>query len=244
MAVGASLKELENRIGYNFVKRELLNQAVTHSSYANERKIRKSEDYERLEFLGDAVLELITSEYLFCANKEMPEGKLTRLRASIVCEPALAECAKKIELGRFMLLGKGEESTGGRERESIIADVMEALIGALYLDGGFEAAKTFVNRYILCDVEDRISFHDSKTILQEMIQTVPNQTLSYELIEETGPDHNKEFSVYALLNGDRVGFGRGKTKKAAEQHAAYEAIGLLKGRMVDGEGKCDRNGLE
>lgn len=228
MATGCSLGELENRIGYQFEKKELLKQAVTHSSYANEQKIRKSQDYERLEFLGDAVLELITSEYLFRTNSDMPEGKLTRFRSSIVCEPALAECAKGIELGGFMLLGKGEEATGGRLRESIISDVMEALIGALYLDGGFEAARDFVHRFILTDVENKISFHDSKTILQEMIQTIPNQKLVYELIEEKGPDHNKEFSVQALLNGERVGFGRGKTKKAAEQQAAYEAIRRLR----------------
>ncbi len=228
MGMGDSLKELENRIGYHFANRELAWQALTHSSYANERKIRKGEDYERLEFLGDAVLELVTSEFLFQNNQDMSEGKLTRMRASIVCEPSLAECAKKIELGRFILLGKGEESTGGRQRESIISDVMEALIGALFLDGGLEAAKAFVHRFILEDAENRIRFHDSKTILQELIQTMPNQSLVYELIEETGPDHNKEFSVYATLNGRRIGFGRGKTKKAAEQHAAYEAIGQLK----------------
>ncbi len=228
MGMGDSLKELENRIGYHFIKQELATQALTHSSYANELKIRKGEDYERLEFLGDAVLELITSEYLFQNNREMSEGKLTRMRASIVCEPSLADCAKKIELGRFILLGKGEEATGGRQRESIISDVMEALIGALFLDGGLEAARSFVHHFILDDAENRIRFHDSKTILQEMIQTVPNQSLVYELIEETGPDHNKEFSVYALLNGKRIGFGRGRTKKAAEQLAAYEAIGRLK----------------
>lgn len=223
-----SLEELEKRIGYQFQKKGLLKQALTHSSYANEQKIRRSGDYERLEFLGDAVLELLTSEFLFHEHPDMTEGKMTKLRSAIVCEPALAGCAKKVELGRFILLGKGEEATGGRDRESIIADVLEALIGAMYLDGGFAAARRFVNTFILADSEHKVFFHDSKTVLQEMIQTRPNQQLVYELLEESGPDHNKEFTVQALLNDKRVGFGRGRTKKAAEQQAAYEAILLLK----------------
>lgn len=224
MASGYTLSELETRIGYVFENKALLKQALTHSSYANEQKIRKNGDYERLEFLGDAVLELIASEYLFRSHPDMPEGKLTKMRSSVVCEPALAQCAKDIDLGSFMLLGKGEEATGGRFRESITSDVMEALIGALYLDGGFEAALTFVHKYVLSDLENRILFYDSKTVLQEMIQTKPNQKLIYELIEEKGPDHDKEFSVEAILNGQKVGAGQGKTKKAAEQKAAYEAI--------------------
>ena len=179
-------EELEKRIGYQFQKRELLKQALTHSSHANEQKIRRRGDYERLEFLGDAVLELLASEFLFHEHPDMPEGKLTRLRSAIVCEPALAGCAKKVELGKFILLGKGEEGTGGRERESIIADVLEALIGAMYLDGGFTAARKFVQEFILADSENKVFFHDSKTILQEMIQTRPNQQLVYELLEESG----------------------------------------------------------
>ncbi len=228
MKVGYSLEELEKRIGYRFRKKELLKQALTHSSHANEQKIRKNGDYERLEFLGDAVLELLTSEYLFHKHPHMPEGKLTKLRSSIVCEPALAQCAKTIELGMFMLLGKGEEATGGRLRESITSDVLEALIGAMYLDGGFAVAKGFVEAFILADSDNRIFFQDSKTILQEMIQTRPNQRLVYQLLEEKGPDHDKEFTVEALLNDKRIGFGRGRTKKSAEQQAAYEAILLLK----------------
>ena len=230
MASGYAREELENRIGYVFENKALLKQALTHSSYANEQKIRKNGDYERLEFLGDAVLELMTSEYLFEANPDMPEGKLTKLRSSVVCEPALAQCAKDIDLGSFMLLGKGEEATGGRFRESIISDVMEALIGAIYLDGGYKAAHKFVNKFVLQDIDNRILFYDSKTVLQEMIQTKPNQKLVYELIEEKGPDHDKEFSVEAVLNGKKVGAGQGKTKKAAEQKAAYEAILLLRSR--------------
>lgn len=228
-----SLEELEKRIGYRFQKKELLKQAITHSSYANELKIRKQGDYERLEFLGDAVLELLSSEYLFYRHMDMPEGKLTRLRSSIVCEPALAGCAKKIELSMFILLGRGEEATGGRLRESIISDVLEALIGAIYLDGGLDCARNFVHRFILEDSENTIFFHDSKTILQEMIQTKPGQKLIYELLEESGPDHNKEFVVQALLNDKRVGFGRGRSKKSAEQQAAYEAILFLKKQDED-----------
>lgn len=229
MAKGYALDELEKRIDYQFKNKALLKQALTHSSYANEQRIRKNGDYERLEFLGDAVLELVSSEYLFRENPNMSEGKLTKMRSSLVCEPSLAQCAREIELGSFMLLGKGEEATGGRHRESIISDVMEAVIGALYLDGGFEAAKSFILRFILVDCEKRILFSDSKTILQEIIQTRPNQKLIYELIEEKGPDHNKEFVVRAVLNGKVVGNGQGKTKKAAEQQAAYEAILLLDG---------------
>lgn len=228
MATGHALDGLEKRIGYVFQNKALLKQALTHSSYANEQKIRKNGDYERLEFLGDAVLELMSSEFLFKEHPDMTEGKLTKLRSSLVCEPALAQCAKEIDLGAYMLLGKGEESTGGRFRESITSDVMEALIGALYLDGGPEAARNFIHKYILSDIENRILFYDSKTVLQEIIQTKPNQKLVYELIDEIGPDHNKEFVVEAILNGERVGFGQGKTKKAAEQQAAYEAILALR----------------
>ena len=228
MATGHAIDGLEKRIGYVFQNKALLKQALTHSSYANEQRIRKNGDYERLEFLGDAVLELMSSEFLFKEHPDMPEGKLTKLRSSLVCEPALAQCAKEIDLGAYMLLGKGEEATGGRFRESITSDVMEALIGALYLDGGPETARGFILRYILSDIENRILFYDSKTVLQEIIQTKPNQKLVYELIDEIGPDHNKEFVVEAILNGDRVGFGQGKTKKAAEQKAAYEAILALR----------------
>ena len=228
MATGVDLTELEKIIGYQFKDKLLLKQALTHSSYANEQKIRKNGNYERLEFLGDAVLELISSEFLFKRHLDMSEGKLTKLRSSLVCEPALAQCAKEFDLGSFMLLGKGEEATGGRYRESIIADVTEALIGALYLDGGAECARNFILKFILSDIENRILFYDSKTVLQEMIQTKPNQKLTYELIGENGPDHNKEFVVEALLNGVKVGYGTGKTKKAAEQKAAYEAILYLR----------------
>lgn len=228
MATGYSISELENKIGYHFNDKALIKQSLTHSSYTNEQKIRKNGDYERLEFLGDAVLELISSEFLFKQHPDMPEGKLTKLRSSLVCEPALAQCAKEIDLGSYMLLGKGEEATGGRYRESITSDVMEALIGALYLDGGYQAAYNFIIKYILSDIENRMLFYDSKTVLQEIIQMKPNQKLVYKLIEEIGPEHNKEFVVEAVLNGEKIGFGQGKTKKAAEQKAAYEAILYLR----------------
>lgn len=222
------LKELEEKIGYVFNDQKLLRQAVTHSSFANEQKINRGGDYERLEFLGDAVLELVSSEFLFRENPEMPEGELTKLRASMVCEPALAYCAKQLDLGGYLYLGKGEDATGGRKRESIVSDVMEALIGAIYLDGGFPAAKAFIERFVLSDLENKILFYDSKTVLQEMVQQEGLGQLRYELTGEDGPDHDKEFTVQACLGEKPVGAGTGRTKKAAEQKAAYEAILTLR----------------
>ena len=160
----------------------------------------------------------------------MPEGTLTKTRSSIVCEPSLAYCAKELEIGKFILLGKGEEATGGRERDSITSDVMEALIGAIFLDSGLEEAKAFILRYILSDLENKRLFYDSKTVLQEMIQTNTNYVFSYELVGEQGPDHNKQFMVNAVLDGQIVGRGTGRTKKAAEQQAAYETILYLRNR--------------
>ncbi len=164
------LTQLEEKIQYHFKSRRLLRQALTHSSYANEQRINKSEDYERLEFLGDAVLELVSSDYLFREEKDMPEGQLTKRRSSIVCEPALAFCARDIALEQYILLGKGEETTGGRGRDSIVSDVMEAVIGAIYLDSGIEEAAGFIHRFILSDLEHKQLFYDAKTILQEVIQ--------------------------------------------------------------------------
>lgn len=222
-----SLEELEKRIGYVFHNKKLLTQSLTHSSFANEKKIRRGEDYERLEFLGDAVLELVSSEFLYHSEPALPEGKMTKMRSSMVCEPALAYCARDLELGQFIFLGKGEEATGGRKRDSITSDVMEALIGAMYLDGGMKPAKAFIHRYILSDLEDKILFYDSKTVLQEMVQTKTGQVLVYELLGESGPDHDKTFEVQAVLNGTGYGKGSGRTKKAAEQKAAYETIKML-----------------
>lgn len=219
-----SLEELEKRIGYRFTHKRLLKQALTHSSYANERKINKIQNYERIEFLGDAVLELVTSTYLFENDTTMSEGEMTRLRASIVCEFALSFCARELGLEQFIYLGKGEEATGGRKRDSIIADVMEAVIGAIYLDGGLECARKFIYQYILSDLEHKKLFYDSKTILQELIQKEGSGQLKYVLIEEKGPEHDKQFCVEAQLDGRAIGSGIGRSKKNAEQQAAYQAL--------------------
>ena len=222
------LKELEGKIGYKFDDFTLFTKAMIHSSYANEKHLPKYECNERLEFLGDAVLELVSSEFLFHNNPKLPEGKLTKTRASMVCEPALAFCARDLDLGEYLLLGKGEDATGGRKRESVTSDAMEALIGAIYLDGGFANAKEFIHRFILKDLENKKLFFDSKTILQEMVQAAGREHLEYELIREEGPDHNKTFEVRALLAGVEIGRGCGRTKKAAEAACAYQAILKLK----------------
>ena len=222
------LKELEKRIGYHFQNPELLEKALRHSSYANEHKMNRIECNERLEFLGDAVLELVSSEHLFAQFPQMPEGELTRLRASLVCEPTLAFCAREIELGSFLRLGKGEEMTGGRHRDSVTSDALESVIGAVYLDGGFEHAKTFIHKFILTDIEHKKLFYDCKTSLQEVVQGHYEEELNYRLISEEGPDHDKRFSVEARIGGRVIGTGIGHTKKAAEQEAAYQALLLLK----------------
>ena len=218
------LRELEQKTGYEFQNKKLLFQAMTHSSYANEHHMDKSRCNERLEFLGDAVLEVVSSDFLFHKYKKLPEGDLTKMRASIVCEPTLALCAGDLSLGDYLLLGKGEEATGGRERNSVVSDAMEALIGAIYLDGGFASAKEFISRFILNDIEHKQLFFDSKTILQEMVQAMGETPLSYELIREEGPDHNKIFEARALIGEEEVGRGTGRTKKAAESMAAYRGI--------------------
>jgi len=227
---GYSMEVLEERIGYRFRDRALLKQAMTHSSFTNEQKIRRAQNYERLEFLGDAVLELVSSEFLFREHSQMSEGELTKKRASMVCEPSLAFCARDLELGRFMLLGKGEENTGGRGRDSIVSDAMEAVIGAIYLDGGMEQAKAFINRFVLSDLEDKQLFYDSKSTLQEMIQGKLKKEFRYELLEESGPEHDKLFRVSVNMDAEILGIGEGKTKKAAEQQAAYKALLLLRDR--------------
>ncbi len=222
------LKTLENKISYHFSDPSVLFHALTHSSYANEMRMKKERNNERLEFLGDAVLELVTSEYIYKEHTNLPEGDLTKLRASIVCEQTLSACARDINLGEFLLLGKGEDISGGRERDSILSDALEAVIGAIYLDGGFTNAKEFVKSYILDDSKDKELFFDSKTILQEMIQNTDNkQKLRYKLLSEEGPDHNKTFTIAVCLGNDEIGCGTGHTKKAAEQEAASEAIKRL-----------------
>lgn len=219
-----SKDEFQEKINYQFKNEKLLEQALTHSSYANEKRMHKRYNNERLEFLGDAVLELLTSDFLYHKYPNYPEGELTRVRASLVCEQTLTYCAKKLELGPFLLLGKGEEMTGGRKRKSILSDAMEAIIGAIYLDGGFTSAKEFVDNFILKDVEQMQLFFDSKTILQEVVQSNFEGTLDYRLINETGPDHNKNFLVEACIGKKTVGQGEGSTKKSAEQVAAYHAL--------------------
>ena len=218
------LKELEKKTGYTFQDFSLLKQAMMHSSYTNEKHLPKYRCNERLEFLGDAVLELVSSEYLFKGSPHTPEGELTKTRASMVCEPSLALCARDIGLGDYLLLGKGEEATGGRERDSITSDAMEALIGAIYLDGGFTSAKEFIHRFILTDLENKKLFYDSKTILQEIVQAGKKGDITYRLVREEGPDHNKSFEVQVMIGGTPYGEGKGRTKKSAEQQAAYQAI--------------------
>ncbi len=221
-------REFEERIGYQFEDKKLLAQALTHSSYANERHMGKLSNNERLEFLGDAVLELISSEFLFEQFSQEPEGELTRLRASMVCEQTLSFCTRELELGRFLRLGKGEEQTGGRKRASVLSDAMEAVIGAIYLDGGFANAKEFVLRFILNDLEHKKLFYDSKTILQEVVQGNFSEELHYRMLREEGPDHNKRFVMEALIGDTAYGQGEGRTKKAAEQEAAYQTLLRLK----------------
>ena len=218
------LKQLEEKIGYAFHDRSLLKKAMMHSSYINEKQLPKHECNERLEFLGDAVLELVSSEFLFHAHPDMPEGELTKTRASMVCEPSLAFCARELKLGEYLLLGKGEDATGGRQRDSVTSDAMEALIGAIYLDGGFANAKEFIHRFVLNDLEHRKLFFDSKTILQEIVQAHFREHIQYELVNEEGPDHNKSFEVAVYIGRDCLGTGKGRTKKAAEQEAAYQSI--------------------
>ena len=225
------LHEFEEKIGYHFENIRLLQQALTHSSYANERRMSKLANNERLEFLGDAVLELTSSEFLYKTHTKMFEGEMTKLRASLVCEPTLAYCARELDLGNYLLLGKGEITTGGRERDSILSDAMEAVIGAIYIDGGFTSAKEYIHKYILSDIDNKKLFFDSKTILQEIIQADYKETLVYELRGEEGPDHNKTFTVAAVIGEEELSIGKGRTKKAAEQAAAYQAILKFKSKQ-------------
>lgn len=220
-------KELETRIQYKFKDFSLLKSALTHTSYANEHRRQNLKHNERLEFLGDAVLEVLSSEFLYEKYPNKKEGELTKLRASMVCEPTLALCAKEWNMGKYLLLGKGEEANGGRKRDSIVSDAVEALIGAIYLDGGFASAKDFVYNFILKDIENKQLFYDSKTILQEIIQGQNLGEVRYELIREEGPDHDKCFYVVLKIDEKVIAEGSGHTKKAAEQQAAYKAIHIL-----------------
>lgn len=228
MEITENIEELEKKIGYTFKNKQLITEALSHSSYANEkRKVRHSN--ERLEFLGDSVLSIVVSQYLFTHFKHLPEGELTKIRASLVCEKALHGFALQIDLGKHLLLGKGEENTGGRSRASILADAFEAVIAAVYLDGGLEAASKHILRFIPEDIDCRrtVSFHDYKTVLQEIIQKNPEEKIEYQLVSQSGPDHNKAFKVQVCLNSNIIGTGIGKSKKEAEQMAAKEALELM-----------------
>ena len=219
--------DFEEKIGYTFREITYLLTALTHSSYANEMK-KGVRDNERLEFLGDAVLSIVVSDYLF-HHYQMQEGDLTKLRASLVCEKALSGFAKEIGLGYRLMLGRGEEQTGGRSRPSVLADAFEALIAAIYLDGGIESARAFVLPFItrMLENEEQLSFRDYKTALQEIVQKNPEEKLTYVLVEESGPDHDKRFVVEVHLNSNVIGRGEGRSKKNAEQMAAKEALALM-----------------
>lgn len=219
--------ELEQRLGYTFRNRKLLEHALTHSSYANENRKDGLTSNERLEFLGDSVLGFVVASYLFETYPERPEGELTKLRAALVCEKSLAAAAAKLNLGAALLLGHGEEHSGGRKSSSITADAMESVLAAAYLDGGLEAASGIIHRLILSAGIPDLQDQDYKTRLQELVQREKNQQLSYQLTGESGPDHDKHFSVAVLLNDKVVGHGEGRSKKHAEQAAAAAAIEKL-----------------
>lgn len=214
---------LEKKIGYIFTDSQLLETAITHTSFANESK-KQLANNERLEFLGDSVLSIVVAEYLFTSLKGVPEGELTRRRAALVCEPALSGFAKKMQLGNYLRLGKGEEMSGGRERASILSDAFEAVIAALYIDGGLAAARDFILPFVseISQVEE-----DYKTRLQEVVQQNPEERIRYHVTDETGPDHNKRFTVEVHLNSNCIGRGTGHSKKIAEQQAAREALILM-----------------
>ena len=219
------IKDLETALGYRFQNIQLLQNALTHSSYANERWHNSLLSNERLEFLGDSVLGMLVAEYLFRTFPNRPEGELTRMRADMVCERTLAEAANRIGLGSHLLLGHGEEQGGGRKRDSILADAMESVIAASFLDGGLDAALKIVQQFILVEVPvNRLHNIDYKTRLQELVQQKKNQVLSYKLVGQSGPDHDKKFDVEVSLNGQTVGSGSGSSKKRAEQDAARRAI--------------------
>jgi len=220
------IRQLQEKIQYSFRDTELLLRALSHSSYVNERQ-NASQSNERLEFLGDSVLGFITAEYYYSQFKAYPEGDLTKLRAAMVCEKSLCVFARELDLGAYLMLGKGEICTGGRDRPSILADAFEALIAAIYLDGGMEEAKRFVLRYVRKAAGTSGAFHDYKTKLQEIIQKNPEESVEYVHVGESGPDHDKRFTVEVHLNSNVIGRGVGKSKKLAEQAAAHEALALM-----------------
>ncbi len=222
---------LEERINYKFKNQALLCEALTHSSYANEKRNKKCN--ERMEFLGDAVLSIVTAEFLYTKFPDLPEGDLSKLRSALVCTAELSGFANEIGLGDFLFLGKGEENTGGKNRPSILEDAFEALIAAVYLDGGMDNAKRHILRFINKALENhQINFKDYKTELQELVQQNPDETLNYVVVGESGPDHDKRFEVEVHLNSNVIGKGTGKSKKQAEMQAAKKALENLKGKVV------------
>ncbi|MGN0521573.1 MAG: ribonuclease III [Eubacterium sp.] len=221
------MKTLEDKIGYSFKKKSYLTEALTHSSFANENH-NKIKCNERLEFLGDAVLSIISAQLLYERYPNMPEGELSKLRSSLVCTESLSEFAKQIDLGSYLFLGKGEKNTGGDQRPSILENAFEALIAAIYIDGGLENAKKFVLSFLVPALDTHhISFKDYKTTLQEVVQQNPDENVNYVLVGESGPDHNKVFEVEVHLNSNVIGRGKGRSKKSAEQEAAKEALKLM-----------------
>ena len=222
------IKDLETAIGYRFKIITLLQNALPHSSYANERWHDSLMSNERLEFLGDSILGMVVAEFLYRNYPDRPEGELTRMRADMVCETALNRVAEEIHLGEHLLLGHGEEHGGGRKRVSILADAVESVIAASFLDGGMEPARSFIQRFVLTHVpEKKLQHTDYKTALQELIQQKKNQVITYELVGQSGPDHDKHFSVQVLLNGKPIGTGAGTSKKRAEQDAARDALSKI-----------------
>jgi len=217
------MESLERKLCYSFHDRELLSEALNHSSYANEHRGGLSSN-ERLEFLGDSVLGFVAAEFLFKRYGNLPEGDLTRMRASLVCEQSLYEVAKELELGRYLKLGRGEEAGGGRERQSILADAVEAVFAAVYLDGGIDQARALIGRVLLSQSPDAEERRDYKTTLQEVIQRKSGQVLTYQMVSQSGPDHNKTFLFEVSLNGEAIGRGEGHSKKEAEQAAARDAL--------------------
>lgn len=221
------MKDLEMKIGYKFNNKDYLMEALTHSSFANERH-KNLNCNERLEFLGDAVLSIISADFLFHKYPDMPEGQLSKLRSSLVCTDSLSKFAREIHLGDYLFLGKGETNTGGADRPSILENAFEALIAAIYLDGGKKCAEQFVLSFLTKAVENHdVSFKDYKTMLQEIIQQNPSENVNYVLVGESGPDHDKVFEVEVHLNSNVIGKGKGKSKKSAEQAAAKEALDLM-----------------
>ncbi len=228
-----SIEKIEQKIGYKFKNKKLISVALTHSSYSNERKSGKHKSNERLEFLGDTVLGLVISEHIFKNYPNLPEGELTKIRSNIVCEVTLSECAKNIGLGKYLKFGRGEELTGGRNRASILADALEALIAAMYLDSDLKVTSNFILSIMDDIINDAVkgkNVLDYKTRLQEMIQVSKENHIHYELVDQTGPDHLKTFYSSVLLNNEKIGYGEGRSKKESEQMAAKQAIKELESR--------------